>query len=282
MRRWWTGAALGLALAVSAVADDTPKPADAPPKKGEAKSPAARLKAIKKEVADAQAEYYKAAGSADRKKKEDVEKVQKLYQEFNKKQQKGQAEALKIAETSPKSAAGLEALQWLLTTPQTYYTTDGKTAMELMAKHYAASPKVAPVVRMLGRYPLPEGLPAVAARTALLKAVVEKNPDRTARGYAAMGLASQAVNKYTQADRQKKPDADKLAVAAEKQLEALTKNYGNVPGVGQWAKGELFELQHLRIGKAAPDISGEDLDGTKFKLSDYRGKVVVLDFWGDW
>ena len=23
-------------------------------------------------------------------------------------------------------------------------------------------------------------------------------------------------------------------------------------------------------------------DGVKFKLSDYRGKVVVLDFWGDW
>jgi peroxiredoxin len=32
----------------------------------------------------------------------------------------------------------------------------------------------------------------------------------------------------------------------------------------------------------APDIESEDLDGVKFKLSDYRGKVVVLDFWGDW
>ena len=24
------------------------------------------------------------------------------------------------------------------------------------------------------------------------------------------------------------------------------------------------------------------LDGRHFKLSDYRGKVVVLDFWGHW
>ena len=41
--------------------------------------------------------------------------------------------------------------------------------------------------------------------------------------------------------------------------------------------------QHnLSIGKEAPEIEGEDIDGNKFKLSDYRGKVVVLDFWGHW
>lgn len=36
------------------------------------------------------------------------------------------------------------------------------------------------------------------------------------------------------------------------------------------------------IGQMAPEISGEDVDGKEFKLSDYRGKVVVLDFWGFW
>jgi cytochrome oxidase Cu insertion factor (SCO1/SenC/PrrC family) len=38
----------------------------------------------------------------------------------------------------------------------------------------------------------------------------------------------------------------------------------------------------LEIGKVAPDIQGKDVDGKDLKLSDYRGKVVVLDFWGDW
>lgn len=47
-------------------------------------------------------------------------------------------------------------------------------------------------------------------------------------------------------------------------------------------EGEIFELKFLAIGKEVPDIEGEDLDGTAFKLSDYRGKVVVIDFWGDW
>lgn len=41
-------------------------------------------------------------------------------------------------------------------------------------------------------------------------------------------------------------------------------------------------MQNLRIGKAAADIEGEDVEGVKFKLSDYRGKVVLLDFWGHW
>jgi cytochrome oxidase Cu insertion factor (SCO1/SenC/PrrC family) len=55
--------------------------------------------------------------------------------------------------------------------------------------------------------------------------------------------------------------------------------------LGEMAKGELAGLKNLpllRIGKVAPDIEGEDIDGKPFKLSDYRGKVVLLDFWGHW
>lgn len=37
-----------------------------------------------------------------------------------------------------------------------------------------------------------------------------------------------------------------------------------------------------RMGHLAPEIEGVDLEGKKFKLSDYRGKVVMLNFYGDW
>jgi cytochrome oxidase Cu insertion factor (SCO1/SenC/PrrC family) len=37
-----------------------------------------------------------------------------------------------------------------------------------------------------------------------------------------------------------------------------------------------------KVGDKAPEIAGQDVDGKEFKLSDYRGKVVVLDFWGFW
>jgi cytochrome oxidase Cu insertion factor (SCO1/SenC/PrrC family) len=48
------------------------------------------------------------------------------------------------------------------------------------------------------------------------------------------------------------------------------------------AENGIFELEHLAIGKVAPDFEATDQDGKKFELSDYRGKVVVLDFWGFW
>ena len=52
--------------------------------------------------------------------------------------------------------------------------------------------------------------------------------------------------------------------------------------IGEIAERDLFELRFLSIGKVAPEIEGEDIDGVAFKLSDYRGKVVVIDFWGNW
>ena len=36
------------------------------------------------------------------------------------------------------------------------------------------------------------------------------------------------------------------------------------------------------IGQLAPEIVGIDTDGNAFKLSDYRGRVVVLSFFGVW
>lgn len=44
----------------------------------------------------------------------------------------------------------------------------------------------------------------------------------------------------------------------------------------------LFAVENLGIGKVAPDFEVTDGAGKTFKLSDYRGKVVVLDFWGFW
>jgi len=77
-------------------------------------------------------------------------------------------------------------------------------------------------------------------------------------------------------------------LAAIAALERCAREFGKEKDYGRyenWAaavEGPLFQLQNLYVGALAPDIEGEDLNGVKFKLSDYRGKVVVLDFWGNW
>jgi thiol-disulfide isomerase/thioredoxin len=48
------------------------------------------------------------------------------------------------------------------------------------------------------------------------------------------------------------------------------------------ALGNLDEMHHVNEGQAAPEIDGKDLSGRAMKLSDFRGKVVVLVFWGSW
>ena len=49
-------------------------------------------------------------------------------------------------------------------------------------------------------------------------------------------------------------------------------------------KSSLFGYQYggLNIGDMAPGFSVESPDGTSFKLSDFKGKVVLLDFWASW
>lgn len=46
---------------------------------------------------------------------------------------------------------------------------------------------------------------------------------------------------------------------------------------------ELLPEETFYLGHAAPELeAAEDQDGKPFRLSDYRGKVVVLVFWGFW
>ena len=38
----------------------------------------------------------------------------------------------------------------------------------------------------------------------------------------------------------------------------------------------------LEVGNVAPEITGKDVNGKAMKLSDFRNKIVVIDFFGDW
>src|SRR5262249_30257230 len=123
------------------------------------------------------------------------------------------------------------------------------------------------------------GLGAMLHRAADFSRQMHEQPDLEQRVEAVFGKET--------AGWLRDGDADRLEKDAEELFETAADKFADVPmygeeTLGDLAKGQLFEIRNLGIGKTAPEIEGEDLDGTPFKLSDYRGKVVVIDFWGNW
>ena len=142
-----------------------------------------------------------------------------------------------------------------------------------------------------------------------LRTVLEKNPHRNVQGVACLRLAQFLANRverldllkdqpelskrydtlYGKAymDGLKDQDRAKVISEAEAFYEQTIARYNdvNVPQysstAGKQAGIELFEIRHLNIGKESPEIEGRDQDGKQFKLSDYRGKVVLLYFWSE-
>ena len=58
--------------------------------------------------------------------------------------------------------------------------------------------------------------------------------------------------------------------------------YAKAKSYGDLSRALSFELNNIVPGKPAPEIEGTDADGKLFRLSDYKGKVVLLVFSADW
>ena len=82
-------------------------------------------------------------------------------------------------------------------------------------------------------------------------------------------------------------DPDQATKEAEAVFERSIEKYGDVKvpygdTVAAKAKTELHGIRRLAVGKEAPAMEGRDQEGKEFKLSDYRGQVVMLYFWSQY
>lgn len=263
-------------------------------------TPGEQLDALKKEVEAARTKFYDAYEKAK------TDKVrQQLRDAQNKRIGACAGRALALARKHPKDPAAVDALSWIIGGGLGYLGAgpEIEAAMDLLRTEYVGSAKLQQVCRTVFVYDSISKKPEQ-----LLRAVIEKNPHRDIQAIAYYSLArvlrdhangtkrlrdpavAKQWEKFMKPDvlkRYKDGDPEKLLKESEELLERVIAKYGDVKTqragtYGKRAEAMLFEMRHLVVGKTAPEIEGEDIDGKHFKLSDYRGKVVVLDFWGNW
>ncbi|PIE24440.1 MAG: hypothetical protein CSA62_03960 [Planctomycetota bacterium] len=150
-----------------------------------------------------------------------------------------------------------------------------KKAFALLLAEHHGSEKLRALSPMLAS--LSQALGAETTQAAI-NSLLKRSPHASVRAGALYSRAQIALAKAKQlSGTEKRAGIEKALSYFEK---ALATDDGE-----SWAsraRGSIHEFRKLQPGMLAPNIVGKDLDGVAFELSQYRGKVVLLSFWGDW
>jgi thiol-disulfide isomerase/thioredoxin len=276
---------------ISSAADKSPSPAD-------------QLGQIKRELLD----LTKRANDRWKKEKLTQEAAEREWTSFRRDANPIIKRAVDLAEKYPQDSAAVDALVWVITGARAGHMDQTDRAFRILTGHHITSDKIGPVCR--AAFALYE---ASDDARAFEHAVLEKSPHRQLRGVVCFGLARNAVRMSEQALQFKAPQDRKLTAAWEsnttpayrrlvetgdpdqfkqravKLFERVIQEFGDVKAqdasavtLGEQASGKLVRLRDLVAGRPAPEIAAEDVQGKPLKLSDYRGKVVLICFWASW
>jgi hypothetical protein len=308
MARFTPLGVLALLLATACKTDTVPREADVArsepvlePAPAIQLSRAERMAAIQKDYDDAVAAWRTAfkEASKDVKTPEERQAVSEKLPRPDPAPFRARARAL--VDEDPKDEVAIDAITWLMIGGSV--GTDRDELLAILEAHHLRSAKVGAVCGMLANT-------HTGRASALLERIIAENPHHDVVGKACFEMAqsellevgsarrAQARTDPAQIDEWKERVGAERAAAllaldaaaqekhAEKLLTRVVDEFADVDHYGQplgeQAANALFELHNLAVGMLAPEIEGEDLAGTTFKLSDYRGKVVMLDYWGNW
>lgn len=206
---------------------------------------------------------------------------------------------LELAEKHAKDPVAIDALVWVIEKRRNH--PEAIRAIELLQKRHFESMALDRACRSISR------VPSRAAEN-LLGSILKSNKSADVRAQACYFLAELLERKVEVVDQLKgEPElvervleyygedygkhllsleTEKLAKQLEGVYQRMADSFADVDigdqKMGEIASRALFRIRHLSIGRVAPEIENEDISGKQFKLSDYRGKVVMLSFWGHW
>jgi peroxiredoxin len=206
-----------------------------------------------------------------------------------------------LAEAHPDDPAALDSLVWVAS--ECVFGPEAERALGMIARDHGRSERLKDFCGECSRYGEP-----FPAYEAMLRAILKDSPHRDVRGAATLALADHlktskertesnlitialhtghTLSKSTLKNLQamKERGIDKVGAESESLFQTVIDRYpdlrieSNSPqNAAELAKGELAVLRNFAIGRRAPEIVGKDIHGKPMRLSDYRGKVVVLDF----
>jgi hypothetical protein len=182
------------------------------------------------------------------------------------------------AEKNAGKPDAIPALVWLMQSGALGGTpdADGIAALEALTKSHAGQEAIGEHLRQLRYFSWQYGRKPMID---LFERVAKENGDRKAVAWAEFNTAIALYNPAAEDKPTEDRSTDKKR-AAETFRRVASIHKGT--DAAKSAEGFVYELDNLQIGMKAPEFEGEDADGKKIKLSDFRGKVVVLDFWGFW
>src|SRR5688572_6178972 len=174
--------------------------------------------------------------------------------------------AIELATQAAGTETGALTHLWAIQLAQSVRLNDAaKDSVRTLVTDYLSSPTLQRLAQTLE---YGEQVYGAEFTTEMVETIRDKAKDPTAKSGALLVLASWSMRK-------------KDLEAAREQIQRIVKEFPDTPARKR-GEGMLFELDHLQIGMVAPDFDATDEKGEKFKLSDFRGKVTVVDFWGFW
>jgi thiol-disulfide isomerase/thioredoxin len=195
-----------------------------------------------------------------------AEELGEITSQFN----KDFTEAVTAFRTAKDDKAREEAKNKAFKLPETY-----AAKMIVFAEKHPNDPAAVDALMWVCVVPPSRGLP-IEPKTLML--VRDKTKSDVIKIIATDAMANQIFEK-----EDRTPSQTKEAEALYAEVVTKGRNVKDLPKeVLENAEGNLFEIRNLVIGQAAPEAESNDLDGKAVKLSDHKGKVVVLDFWATW
>ncbi len=154
-----------------------------------------------------------------------------------------------------------------------------ESVYELLEAHYIDDLRLNRLLLSLVRF---GGEPGVD----LVDKVVASSEHRVLR---ARGAFWSAMERLMEVDDLTTSPAERADVRAEvtRMAQLVADEYSDVevfrgePG-GEAIKPVLYALENLAIGSVLPEASAQRVGGDQESLSQYRGSVLLLDFWATW